>query len=322
MPTPNSNLNEVVTTTLRNRSGETADNTSKGNVLLKELKDTGAWKSATGRTIVQEVDFQEGRFQWYSGYDLLDVSPSEVITAFEYNWAQGAAIVAANGLEIDVQNTGPEQSIDLWAARIKNAQRTIRNQVCFGMYSDGTAFGGKIIAGLQLLIADLPTTGTVGGVSRSLWPFARNQFFRAVTDGGAAATSANIQGYMDEIQLRCTRGMDKPNMYIADKNYYKLYWQSLQTIQRITDSSKGSAGFKSLDFTGAPVYYEDNPGMPANHMYAINSDYFFFRYAPKRNFTPLPKERAYNQDAFVQMILLAGQLTCSNFGLQGVLNGN
>lgn len=320
MATPG--LSEIITTTLRNRSGECADNVSKGNVLLKTLKDKGAWKSAAGRTIVQEIDYQEGRFQWYSGYDLLDISPSEVLSAFEYNWAMGAAIVAASGLEIDVQNVGKEASISLWEARIKNAQRTMRNQCCFGMYSDGTAYGGKIIAGLQLLVADLPTTGLVGGVNRATWPFARNQFYRATTDGGAAATAANIQGYLDELQLRCTRGMDKPDMYIADRNFYKLYWQSLQAIQRINSSDKGGAGFKSIDFAGTPFYYEDNPGMPANHVYAINTDYFFFRYSPRRNFTPLPRDRAYNQDAFVQMILLAGQLTCSNFSLQGVLNNN
>lgn len=320
MATPG--LSEIITTTLRNRSGECADNVSKGNVLLKTTKDKGQWKAASGRTIVQEIDYQEGRFQWYSGYDLLDISPTEVISAFEFNWAQAAAIVAASGLEIDVQNVGKEAAINLWEARIKNAQRTSKNQVCYGMYSDGTAFGGKIVTGLQLLIADLPTSGTVGGVARATWPFARNQFFRAVTDGGAAATAANIQGYLNELQLRCTRGMDKPDMYIADKNYYKLYWESLQSIQRIQESTKGGAGFKSIEYAGVPFYYEDNPGMPVNRVYAVNSDYFHMRYSAKRNFTPLPRDRAYNQDAFVQMILFAGQLTCSNFSLQGVLNGN
>lgn len=54
------NLSEIITTTLRNRSGKTADNVSKGNALLNKLKEKGAWKPATGRTIVQEVDYQEG----------------------------------------------------------------------------------------------------------------------------------------------------------------------------------------------------------------------------------------------------------------------
>lgn len=317
-------LSEIITTTLRNRSGKCADNVSKGNPLLFMLKEQGGWDSATGRTIVQELEYAEGRFQWYAGYDILDISPSDVITAAEYPWAQGAGLVAANGLEIDVQNTGKEQIIDLFKQRIGNAERTMKNQITFGMYSDGTAFSGKIIGGLQLIVADNPATGTVGGINRATFPFWRNQFFRGTTDGGGAISATNIQGYMDELFLRCTRGTDKPGIIIADRNTYKFYWTSLQAIQRITDgsTSKQGAGFRSLDFTGVPVYYEDNPGIPDRHMYFLNTDYLKLRYAPKRNFTPLPSERAYNQDAFVQMVLWAGQLTTSNASLQGVLNNN
>jgi len=91
---------------------------SKGHPLLFMLKEQDGWESATGRTIVQELEYAEGRFQWYAGYDILDISPSDVITAAEYPWAQAAAVVAANGLEIDVQNTGKEQIINLFKGRI------------------------------------------------------------------------------------------------------------------------------------------------------------------------------------------------------------
>lgn len=53
------NLSEIITTTLRNRSGELADNVSKGNALLMRLKEKGAWKPASGRSIVQELDYAE-----------------------------------------------------------------------------------------------------------------------------------------------------------------------------------------------------------------------------------------------------------------------
>jgi len=316
------NLSEIITTTLRNRSGKTADNVSKGNALLNEIKSKGGWKSATGRTIVQELEYSEGRFQWYSGYDEIDITPADVISAAEYNWAQCAGTVAASGLEIDVQNTGKEQIIDLFEARIKNAQHTVKNQLTVGLYSDGTAFGGKIVGGLQLLVADNPATGTVGGINRALNPFWRNQFFRATTDGGGTMSAVNIQGYMDELFLRTTRGNDKTDMIVADKTSYKFYWASLQANQRFLEEKKAGAGFRSLEFAGVPVYYEDSTGIPDRHMYFLNTDFLFVRYAPKRNFTPLPVERSYNQDAMVQFILWAGQFTTSNASLQGVLNNN
>jgi hypothetical protein len=191
MATPN--LSEIITTTQRNRSGKVADNVSKGNVILYKLKEMGAWKKATGRTIVQELEYSEGNFGWYSGYELLNITPPDVITAAEYNWKQAYASVSISGLEKDVQNTGKEQVINLLEARIKNAENTMRNQVTVGCYATGTGNSGKEIGGLQLLVADTPTSGTVGGIDRSTYSFWRNQTYDATTDGGSAATTSNIQ---------------------------------------------------------------------------------------------------------------------------------
>ena len=320
------NLSEIITTTLRNRSGECADNVSKGNALLNRLKQKGAWKAVTGRTIVRELDYAEGRFQWYSGYDILDVSPADVITAAEYNWAQAAGIVSASGLEIDVQNAGKEAVIDLFEARIKNAQRTMKNQITYGMYSNGSAYSGKIIGGLQLIVADSPATGIVGGINRATAgnEFWRNQYYRSTADGGASLSDSTIQSHLDQLTMRCTRGTDHPDLYLADRVCYGYFWKSLQAIQRITKDSDGNAGagFKALDFAGNPFVYEDNTGIPSEHVYALNTDYMEFCYAPKRNFTPLPEDRAFNQDAFIQLILWAGQLVTNNASLQGVLYDN
>ena len=108
------NLSEIITTTLRNRSGELADNVSKGNALLNRLREKGSWKPASGRTIVQELDYAEnGTFMYYSGGEQLNIGSSDVMSAAEFDWKQAACAVVATGLEVDVQNTGKEQIIDL-----------------------------------------------------------------------------------------------------------------------------------------------------------------------------------------------------------------
>lgn len=314
------NLSEIVTTTLRNRSGELADNVSKGNALLMKLKEKGAWKPASGRTIVQELDYAEnGTFMYYSGGEVLSIAASDVLSAAEFNWKQAACAVTATGLEIDVQNVGKEQVINLLEARIRNAQRTMRNNICNGMYSDGTGSGGKQIGGLQLLVADDPTTGSVGGISRVNYSFWRNQVFDASTDGSTAATAANIQEYMNRLWLECSRGGDKPDLILADSAYYSLFWSSLQAIQRITDTKMATAGFQNVAFVTAPVVYEDNTGMPSNHMYFLNTDYIHLRYAARRLFKPLERVQSINQDAIAQLITFAGNMTVSNASLQGVL---
>lgn len=58
------NLSEIITTTLRDRSGELADNVSKGNALLNRMREKGGWKTASGRTIIQELEYAEnGTFE-------------------------------------------------------------------------------------------------------------------------------------------------------------------------------------------------------------------------------------------------------------------
>ena len=320
MATPN--LSEIVTTTLRDRSGEIADNVSKGNAILAKTKEKGGWKTAEGRSILQEHDFQEnGTFMWYSGSEVLNISATDVLSAFEYDWKQAATAIVWNGLEMDVQNTGKAQVIDLIAARMKNAERTMKNQIASGCYSDGTGASGKQIGGLQLLVADDPTTGIVGGVNRANYTYARNKVFDASVDGTGAVSATNIQNYMNGLWLRCTRGSDQPDLNIADSNYYRFFETSLQAIQRLTDPTKvGRLGFPSLAYKTADVVYEDNSGMPASHMYFLNTDYLFFRYASKRNFKPMETVKSINQDAWAQFILFAGNLTCSNFQLHGVMH--
>lgn len=79
------NLSEIITTTLRNRTGKLADNVSKNNALLTRLRSKGNVKPVDGgRTIVQELEYAENAtFRRYSGYETLNISPSDVFTAAE-----------------------------------------------------------------------------------------------------------------------------------------------------------------------------------------------------------------------------------------------
>lgn len=317
------NLSEIVTTTLRNRSGKLADNVTKNNALLNRLNKKGNVKPVDGgRTIVQELEYAENStYKRYSGYEILNIQPSDVFTAAEFDWKQAAVAVSISGLE-QLQNSGKEKIIDLLDSRIKNAEKTMQNNLSADCYSDGSADGGKQIGGLQLLVADSPATGTVGGINRGTWSFYRNVSFDATTDGGAAATSANIQSYMNRVWLQVVRGTDRPDLIIADNNYYRLYWESLQAIQRIQSEDMATAGFQSLKFMDADVVFDGGYGgaAPTNHMYFLNTDYIYLRPHKDRNMVPLDPDRfSVNQDAMVKLTAWAGNMCLSNAFLQAVL---
>jgi hypothetical protein len=324
---PSSTLTEIVTTTLRNRTGKLADNVTKNNALLYRLRRRGNVKPVSGgRTIVQELEYAEnGTFKRYSGYEALNISPSDVFTGAEFNYAQAAVAISISGLE-QLQNNGEEAIIDLLESRIKNAEKTLVNNIALDCYSDGTADGGRQIGGLALLVSATPATGVVGGIdaSTSIGAFWRNTAFSAVTDGGGAATSANIQSYMNRVYVQQVRGTDKPDLIIADNNYFRLYLESLQAIQRITSNEMGEAGFDSLKYMNSDVVLDGGfgGGAPANTMQFLNTDYIYFRPHVDRNFAPIGDDRfAVNQDAMVKLVGFAGNMTVSNRRLQALLKG-
>jgi hypothetical protein len=318
-------LSEIITTTLRNRSGVIADNMSKNNALLYRLNKRGRVKPLSGgRTIVRELSYQENStFQRYSGYEILNTSPSDVISAAEFDWKQASVAVTMSGLE-QAQNSGEDALLDLLEARIEVAEKTMQNNLSQDMYSDGTASSGKQIGGLQLLVANDPTTGTVGGINRATYTFWRNQKYQASTDGGSVASATNIQKYMNALYQKCSRQTDRPDLIIADTTYYNFYLGSLQAIQRIASDEMAQAGFQTIKYMGADVVFDGGigGGCPSKHMYFINSDYLFWQPHRDRNMVPLDKVNSINQDAMVQLIIWMGNMTTSNAELQGVLWGN
>lgn len=323
---PSATLSEIVTTTLRNRTGKLADNVTKNNALLNRLRKKGKVKTVSGgRTIVQELEYAEnGTFKRYSGYEAINIAPSDVFTGAEFNYAQAAVAVTMSGLE-QLQNSGEAAIIDLLESRIANAEKTLTNNIALDCYSDGTADGGRQIGGLQLLISKTPTSGTVGGIdsSTSVGSFWRNQAFSAVNNGGSAASAVNIQSYMNRLYVQLVRGVDQPDLIIADNNYWRLYLESLQAIQRVASEDQASAGFNSLKYMNSDVVLDGGfgGGAPANTMYFMNTDYLYFRPHVDRNFSPIGDERfSVNQDAMVKLIGFAGNLTISNRFLQGVLS--
>lgn len=323
LPNPSTALTEIVTTTLRNRTGKLADNVTKNNALLYRLRAKGRVKPVTGgRTIVQELNYQEnGTYKRYSGYEVLNISPSDVFTGAEYNYAQAAVAVSISGLEM-LQNSGEEAIIDLLEGRIENAEQTLTNNVALDTYSNGTADGGRQIGGIQLLVSSTPTSGIVGGIDPSVWAFWRNVAFSGVTNGGAAVSTGTIQTYMNRVYLQLVRGSDAPDLIVADNNFYRYYLESMQAIQRVSSDEMAELGFQTLKYMNSDVVLDGGfgGGAPINTMYFLNTKYLFFRPHVDRNFAPLGDERfAVNQDAMVKLIGFAGNLTTSNRFLQGVL---
>ncbi len=321
MASPNSIFTELVTTTFRKHSKEIKDNVSNNNALLKRLESRGMKRREDGGlSIVTELDYaQNSTYQRYSGFDVLNVGASDVISAAEYQWRQIAINVVANGMELRV-NSGGSRLINLVKARMKNATRTFKNNFSADVYSDGTL--SNQINGLQALVADAGT-GTVGGIDSSTWTFWKNKVQSAaapIQGGGAITPSATtMESLMLPLWLAQTRGDDQPDLIVADTNYFTFFEQSQLSLKRYTTDETASGGFVAMKYKKADVVYDGGSGIPANHMYFLNTDYIELVVHKDADMEPMEELRPYNQDAAVVPILWMGNLCTSNRSLQGVL---
>ncbi len=310
----NPNLSEIVTTTLRNRSKTLSDNVMNHNALLMRINERGNKMPASGRDIIQELEYAEnGTVAMYSNYDVIDTTPQDVLTSAVFDWRQLAGTVTISGLE-EVQNSGSERVIDLLEARINVLEKSMMNTLASQLYSAASA--STDLDGLQLAVADDPTTGTYGGINRANYSFWRNQKYDFSVEG-VTASSSTIQTAMNTLYLDCVRNSDAPDMVVAGNTYFTYYWESLQSIQRIGTDKSADAGFMALKYLGSDVFYDSN--CAATRMYFLNTDYLKLRYHPDRDFTPLEERNGFNQDSKVIPLVWAGNLCCSNASLQGVI---
>lgn len=325
----NSAITDIIATTIQSRSGELADNVMQNNPLLQRLKSRGNVRPFSGGNVILEEimynDSSTNNTNSYSGYEVLNIAPNSPISAAQFAITQYASAVTMSGLEM-LQNSGKEQIIDLMEGRIRVAEAQLMNRIDGDMYLDGTGNGGKNITGLAAAVPDAPTSGTYGGIDRGTWTFWQPKAYSGTTNGGAAVSASNIIQYMTALSLQLVRGTDKPDLLIADNNYYSLYVNALQAIQRVTSEKDAGSGFASLKFygggTSADVVLGGGIGAhaTANHMWFLNTKYIFFRPHKDRNFVPIGGERqAVNQDAIVKLIGWAGNMTTSGSQFQGVL---
>jgi hypothetical protein len=308
------NLSEIVTTTLRNRSRTLSDNVSNHNALLRRLRENGNQTSVTGRDIVRELEYADnGTVQFYSGYETLDVSPSDVLSAAVFDYKQLAGNVTISGLE-QVKNSGTEAIINLLEARINVLEKSMMNSLSTSIYSDGTGTSGKEVGGLQLIVADAGT-GTVGGINSSTFTFWQNV---QTTATSSAFSTTNVQADMNNIYLQLVRGADSPDLVMAGTNAYKAFLGSLQAIQRITSDDLANSGFTSVQYLNSDVVFDSS--CSTNRMYFLNTDYLRLEVAASRDFVPGEARMSVNQDALTTPMFWSGNLTCSNRALQGVIH--
>lgn len=314
----NSTFTELVTTTLRNHRKGIKDNITNRNALLSRMYKKGNYRTEDGGlSIVEPLDYaSNGTYQRYSDWDTLNIAQSDVLSAAEFQWKQIAINVVASGRDLRI-NSGDSQLEKLVSARIKNAIRTFENNFSSDLYSSGSL--SNQVGGLQAIIADT-NTNTVGGIDASAWPFWQNTVFDFSVNS-IVPSATTIEDAMLQLWLLIDRGAgDSPDLIIMDPTYYRYFEASQVSFKQYMKADSAQGGFVSLKYKTADVIWDTTgSGIPAAHIYFINSQYLKLVTHVDADMETMDKKEPVNQDGQVVPILWMGNMTVSNRKMQGVM---
>jgi hypothetical protein len=312
----NPDFNSLLSTTLQNYQPTLVDNIFKDLVLLNHLNERGRVRVEEGGTqIVEPLMYAvNDTVSTYSGYDAIDLTPQEGISAAEYDWKQMAASIAISGIE-EAKNRGTEAIIKLLNAKIMQAEMSLKstlNEQLYGSASAGTDFNG-----LGNIVAT--QNNTVGGIDANT-----NSWWNPTQATTMAATLALHN--MADVYNRASKGSDVPDLIVTNTSLFEKYESLLTNNVRYQDVAKANAGFQNLMFKQTPVVFDlelavDSSDAP---MYFLNTKYlkltglngYWFTTTDFMNGTVA------GVDARYALVLAYGQLTCSNRQRQGYLTAD
>ena len=315
----NPDFNSLLSTTLQNYQPTLVDNIFKDLVLLNHLNERGRVRVEEGGTqIIEPLMYAvNDTVATYSGYDAIDLTPQEGITAAEYDWKQMAASIAISGIE-EAKNRGTEAIIKLLNAKIMQAEMSLKttlNAQLFG--TPGANPAASDFNGLGNIIGY--QNNTVGGIDAS-----SNSFWNPTQATTMGATLALTN--MADVYNRASKGSDVPDLIITNTSLFEKYESLLTNNVRYQDVAKANSGFQNLMFKQTPIVFDlqlavDTTDAP---MYFLNSKYlkltglngYWFKTTDFMNGTVA------GVDARYALVLAYGQLTCSNRNRQGFMTAD
>ena len=260
--------------------------------------------------------------QWYSGYQVLNITPTDSVQNGALPWAQLEVAVTVDGLTL-LRASSNEAIVDYIATQFKQAEMDIADNLGFGLWSDGVA-NPLMTVGLYAIVDNGGIAAAYEGISHS-----SNSWWNAQIDSSTTTMSTIA---LQNLFGSCTSGGRSPTVIISNQANYNRYWALNLASQQYPvqpggrDQQMAQAGFENLLFNGAPWMVDSHcgPGV-GNNLSAtaaggplfLNESYFEYVVSERANCTMRDFQSPPNQDAMTALLLWAGALTCSNISRSG-----
>jgi hypothetical protein len=253
---------------------------------------------------------------FYSGYDLLDVSPSDTAKNAAFDWRQAEVPISVSGLDL-IRADHPDAVVNFLSFQFENAQMEMAEILGAGCWNTDTSPGHKNIDGIPYAVDN--TSGvTYGGLLRS-----SNTWWQSTLDttsgsaSSVAVTLLNLQTMFGTV----TSGGRHPTIIISTQAGYNKYWnlntssQSFPVQPQGQDEQLAQSGFTNMLFNGVPWLVDSH--VPANNIFFLNEDYMYLLVNPRADLDLREFREPVQQDAMTALLLWAGNLVFTNVARQG-----
>jgi hypothetical protein len=319
----NVNFDSLLSTTIDNYRKTLTDNIFKSRVLLWWLTEKNSVRKLSGGVnIVEPLIYAEGQAGSYGEWDAIAIVPQEGISAAVYPWKQLFGTIAISGLE-EAQNNGEEMVINLLKAKVMQAEETMKSKLNKMLYANGTGNSGKDFLGLAALLSG--TGAAVGGIDGTV---AGNEFWRSTAASGTGMKLGGLRALLGTAYNSASNGNDVIDGVFTNQHDYETYEAELTPNIRYQDTKSANAGFTSLMFKQAPIYWDQD--CPAGTAYGLNSKYITLVGHTQRWFKQSPFSdglsaaaggNATTVDARYSIITSYGNLTVNNRARHFVVTG-
>jgi hypothetical protein len=264
-----------------------------------------------GDYIVCPIEYTlNGTVASYSDLDVISTTRYDVFDRYEAQWKEYAGSYAISDLESD-RNAGEGQVFDLRAAKLESLKNSIRSTFNSDLFGAGTANSSKVFTGLQALVSATPTSGTVQGVDRSSYSFARNQ---QVTGTNTTSAFDNLRASMRSAYNQASNGIssDHPSFGVTTRTVFEGFEGLLLANERFSDKGSGDGGFKNevLKFKGMKLSFDND--CLSGAMYLLNPKFLKLVYKTGAWMKAQPAQRPVNQTADFVVIRTMANLFTTN----------
>jgi hypothetical protein len=268
---------------------------------------------------------------FYSGFDVLNVAPSDTVQNAAWDWKQAYVAVTVDGRTM-LRTDSPEAIADFLRVQFGQAHMELSEILGASLWGFNST-GSTQLDGIVGAVDNSTLVGTYGGITRSS---SSNTWWNSFIDTAAAGAST-LAAHQSNFS-KVTIGGRHPTLIASNQTVYNGYWNLIQTgggagtvgFPTILVSAGGQdevmaqAGFNNLLFNNVPfvvdshitsasgAYSTTNTGV----CYYLNEDFLYLVVSPRADFKVEDFQTPFNQDAMVAKVLWYGNVVCNNTQVQ------